>query len=366
MASIKRLPNGRYQARFRDDARREHARNFTRKRDAQRWLDEQTTAIVSGQWADPRAGKITVQDYFDQWSARQLWKDGTRETANRVMTTVDFKGQPIGSIRRSHVEAWVKQMQTGTLDRRPFAASTIQVRYNHLHMLFRAAVRDRVIPVDPTEGVRIPRAQKSEHKMTIPTAGEVQAVTSAADPFFRPAIGLAAFAGLRRGEVAGVKIADIDFLRRTLHVVRQAPPGTGEVQPPKHGAERDVFLPDALLELLSTVTPYDGGWLLPGVDGRPPGGHMINHWWRRASKASGVRPIRVHDLRHFYASGLIAAGCDVVTVQRALGHSSPSITLDTYSHLWPSAEDRTRDAAADLMSEVADSVRTVAGRPDAD
>jgi integrase len=59
----------------------------------------------------------------------------------------------------------------------------------------------------------------------------------------------------------------------------------------------------------------------------------------------------LHDLRHFYASGLIAAGCDVVTVQRALGHASATITLNTYSHLWPTAEDRTRSAAADLMSQ---------------
>jgi integrase len=70
----------------------------------------------------------------------------------------------------------------------------------------------------------------------------------------------------------------------------------------------------------------------------------------------------LHTLRHFYASALISSGCDVVTVQRALGHSQPSITLNTYSHLWPSAEDRTRDAAADLMDAVldagADSLRT--------
>ena len=78
----------------------------------------------------------------------------------------------------------------------------------------------------------------------------------------------------------------------------------------------------------------------------------------------------MHGLRHFYASGLIAAGCDVVTVQHALGHSSPSITLNNYSHLWPKAEDRTRNAAADLMSVVyaektensADSLRTYGNR----
>jgi integrase len=73
----------------------------------------------------------------------------------------------------------------------------------------------------------------------------------------------------------------------------------------------------------------------------------------------------LHDLRHYYASGLIAAGCDVVTVQHALGHSSPTITLNIYSHLWPKAEDRTRNAAESLMAaanaETADSVRTGGG-----
>jgi integrase len=79
----------------------------------------------------------------------------------------------------------------------------------------------------------------------------------------------------------------------------------------------------------------------------------------------GLDEFTLHDLRHYYASGLIAAGCDVVTVQHALGHSSPTITLNIYSHLWPKAEDRTRGAAEALMqaatSETADSVRTLGG-----
>ena len=59
--------------------------------------------------------------------------------------------------------------------------------------------------------------------------------------------------------------------------------------------------------------------------------------------------IKLHDLRHFYASGLIAAGCDVVTVQRSLGHSKATTTLNTDAHLWPTAEDRTRKAAESIM-----------------
>ena len=71
--------------------------------------------------------------------------------------------------------------------------------------------------------------------------------------------------------------------------------------------------------------------------------------------------MRLHHLRHYYASGLIAAGCDVVTVQRALGHQTASVTLNTYSYMWPSAEDKTRNAAAAMLAETlgdADSVRT--------
>jgi len=67
---------------------------------------------------------------------------------------------------------------------------------------------------------------------------------------------------------------------------------------------------------------------------------------RNARQASGCGELKLHSLRHYYASGLIAAGGDVVTVQRALGHGSATITLDIYAHPWPTAEDKTRAAAA--------------------
>ncbi|MGY2082655.1 tyrosine-type recombinase/integrase [Blastococcus sp. SYSU DS0539] len=83
----------------------------------------------------------------------------------------------------------------------------------------------------------------------------------------------------------------------------------------------------------------------------PPHQNTVGHRWRTATAAAGASGLRLHDLRHFYASGLIATGCDVVTVQRALGHSSATTTLSTYSHLWPSAEDRTRAAAQAMLVE---------------
>jgi integrase len=91
-------------------------------------------------------------------------------------------------------------------------------------------------------------------------------------------------------------------------------------------------------------------WMFEATPGRPPHQNTIGHLWRKACKAAGVTGFSLHDLRHFYASGLIAAGCDVVTVQRALGHAKATTTLGTYAHLWPTAEDRTRRAASGLMA----------------
>ncbi|MEO7058886.1 MAG: tyrosine-type recombinase/integrase [Lapillicoccus sp.] len=74
--------------------------------------------------------------------------------------------------------------------------------------------------------------------------------------------------------------------------------------------------------------------------------------WRSTLAKAGVEGVRLHDLRHFFASGLIASGCDVVAVQRSLGHAKSTTTLTTYAHLWPTADDRVRDASARLVAEV--------------
>jgi len=211
--------------------------------------------------------------------------------------------------------------------------------------------------------------------MTLPAPAQVGALLEAAPEWFRAFIALAAFAGLRLGEAPGVQLGDVDFLRRVLQVTRQIQPGPdGELEdtPPKYGSERPVFLADGLLELLSAhavrVPAKGKRWLFAGRGGGllPP--TTVGYRWRTTCRLAEVDGITFHDLRHFYASGLIAQGCDVVTVQKALGHAKATTTLAIYAHLWPTAEDKTRNAAGALVDEVlsarnarpnaADSVRT--------
>ncbi|WP_433503549.1 hypothetical protein ACQP04_28125 [Pseudonocardia halophobica] len=109
MASIKRRPNGSWRARYRDADGREHARHFPRKIDAQAWLDEVTAAVVTGRYVDPRAGRVTLDDFYRDWSGRQVWVPSTATSSALALRDSGLGPMPIGSIRRSHVEGWSRR-----------------------------------------------------------------------------------------------------------------------------------------------------------------------------------------------------------------------------------------------------------------
>ncbi len=357
--SIAKRTDGKWRARYRDEAGTERARHFDRKVDAQRWLDEISSTVMAGTYVDPAAGKVTFKRFYDDWAPRQLWVPSTRANADLATGSVTFADLPMKAIRRSHVEAWVKAMSTR------WAPSTIKTRFVIVRSVFRAAVADRVIAADPSVGVALPRRRKAEAAMRIPSVEDIGRLLAYADSNrvstrkgFRAYVALCAFAGLRKGEAAAVQVGDIDFLRRQLAVSRQLQRDGSEyaIRPPKYGSERTVYLPEDLVSILGehVDTHLDNAepsqWLFT-VDDEPMYDNAITWRWRATRTAASLPYLRLHDLRHFYASGLIAAGCDVVTVQRALGHSSATTTLGTYSHLWPTAEDRTRKAASGLMRQ---------------
>jgi integrase len=345
MASIRKRPDGQWRARYRDEAGKEHARHFARKVDGQAWLDEVTAAVKTGQYVAPQAGRVTFKTFYLDWSQRQVWQTTTVRAMNLAAGSVPFADVPLNRIRRSHIEAWVKSMVV-----KPLAAGTIKTRFVNVRAVFRAAVGDKIIPTNPCDGVALPARRRTEHAMVIPTPEQVGALLEAADPDFAPFIALAAFAGLRLGECAGLQVGDVEFLKRQLRVARQVQ--GAEVRAPKYNSERTVYLPDELLAMLADLIGRrsPATWLFTSGDGKPLPQTSAGDRWREACNRAGITGINFHALRHFYASGLIASGCDVVTVQRAMGHASATTTLGTYSHLWPTAEDRTRAAAADLMA----------------
>ena len=139
MASVAKRPDGRWRARYRDAAGKEHARHFPRKVDAQRWLHEVTASVVTGQYVGPRAGRATLAEFFAGWAQRQVWETTTARAMGLAVRSCSSADVPLADVR-PHVEQWVKQMVVADL-----APGTVRTRVNNVRAVLRAAQRDRVL-----------------------------------------------------------------------------------------------------------------------------------------------------------------------------------------------------------------------------
>ncbi|MEH3033632.1 MAG: site-specific integrase [Aeromicrobium erythreum] len=315
---------------------------------------------MTGAYVDPRAGRITFREYATQWQTTRIHRANTTAAVNsalRVHAFPRFGDRPIANIRRTELEAWVHDMT------RSLAPSTVRVTFQHARSVFKAAHVDRIIGVNPAEGVKLPSVRRPT---IVPLeTGVVHRLADAMPPHWRALITLMAGTGLRPGEAAGLVLDRVDFLRRTLRVDQQLLlTRAAHVRgPPKsESGYRSVPLPqvviDALARHLETYGTGQHDMLFTAADGSMLNRDYVTRAFRAAASTAGAPPgTRLHDLRHYYASLLIRHGESVKVVQARLGHASAKETLDTYSHLWPDSDDQTRAAVDSVLGAAATEVR---------
>jgi integrase len=238
------------------------------------------------------------------------------------------------------------------------------VDVRHRRRPVRAAVQDRLLASNPMAKVLAPRDVAKKRVVPL-TVEQVHRLADAVPDRWRATVILAAGTGMRQGEVFGLTVDRIDFLRRELTVDRQlvlvpgAPPTLA--LPKTDSSVRTIPLPrvgvDALAARLAAYPAGPGGFVFTSPQGQPQRHTAFSaRVWRPAVKAAGLdgfddgEGATFHDLRHHYASLLIRYGERVKTVQARLGHATAADTLDTYSHLWPDSDDRTRDAVDSALS----------------
>jgi len=252
--------------------------------------------------------------------------------------------RPLKSVGESEVRALVRKLS------QTLAPGTVKGVYTVLVSVYRAAVRDRLLPAVPWEGVKLPR--QMPRRVEPLTAEQVALLADGIEDRYRPLVILGAGAGLRIGEALGLTRGKIDFLRRSLSVTQQAVTvkRVTTLSAPKTPASmRTVPLGDAVLADLAAWFERNprapDELLVTDVTGAPIPQNRFSQTWARTVKRVGLPAgTRHHDLRHTFASALISAGCSVKAVQMALGHDSATTTLNLYAHLWPSDADRTRAA----------------------
>lgn len=331
----------RWRSRYVDDAGKEHARHFDRKVDAQKWLDAAVALLLRGDHVAPRAAKMTVGEWSDKWleGYRTRRKSTVRQAEVHIkIIKAHFGAVALSAVKPSDVRSW-----TAVLKDEGRADSYVYALYARLSQLFTDAVHDGLVARNPCSRRTSPGMGKQ--RPFVVTTEQVWAIYDAVPEGVRPAILLGAHAGLRLAEAAALRTADVDFMRGVVSPVIQWPD-----EPLKSDTSRTpIPIPQEMaLELAESVRLGNGKTIVTDEWGNPAGPWTIQRAVRAARLSVDGVPddFRFHDLRHYFASLLIASGLDVKVVQARLRHASAKTTLDTYSHLWPDKDDSSRAAVS--------------------
>jgi integrase len=338
-----------YRVRYRTpDNRQTDKRGFARKRDAEVFAASVEVSKLRGEYVAPSAARVTVGELGPAWLDGQrghLKPSGyaVMETAWRTRVEPRWGTVALGDIRPTAVKQWISELSRGTSDVKPLGGAAVKRMHYVLSQILADAVSDNRIAKNPAAikrgskaGIKLPPTTRKRHVYL--THEQVGGLADAAGRY-EGLVLLLVYTGLRWGEVCGLRVHDLDMLRKRASVVENAvQSGTRiHVGTPKAHKQRDVPLPEFLLTYLARQCEGKGreDLLFPGDDGkhlRRP--HPTSGWFAKAVETSGVPRVTPHDLRHSAASLAVSAGANVKAVQKMLGHASAAMTLDTYADLF--------------------------------
>lgn len=362
---------------------KEDGKTFAKQSDAAKYATAMEADALRGiRYADPKRGAVTVREYGEGkfMPAMLHLRPNSADTYSSHLRTHVYPAlgdRKIGSVSRTDVQSFVTSVSA------KLAPTTVETVYAVLRATMMAAVTDdpQVITVSPCTRIKLPKVEKRVLEPLSPA--EVMALHRAISPRYQVMVVLCAGLGLREGEAFGLTVPRVDFLRRKVHVLSQAQRGELGLGL-KTDASTRVIPADHWV--LTQVTAHMQEWgtgkdksIVTNRVGKVPQRNAFGTCWRKAVAAArtcGKEPAepkdggecgktacadpahtvpkgtRLHDLRHFYASTLIAANLNPKVIQRRMGHATISETMDTYGHLFPDSEELGRGAIEAVLSSV--------------
>jgi integrase len=354
-----RLSSGRWQVRYRDLSGVVHTgpRTFASRTDAARYPAMVEADLHRGAWADPKLGRITLAEWAKRWQAtttnlRPTTRDLYAYLLRRFLLPT-FGKAALSSIDPLAVRTWLANLQAQQLN-----PSTVAKAYRLLSRILGAAVDAGYLLRNPctVKGA----GQERAPEMRFATVAQIAALAEAVGDRYRALVLVAAYGGLRWGELVGLRVKRVDLLHGRVTVAEQVAEVNGQLipGPPKTAAgRRTITLPAvaavALAEHLAEFAePGPEGLVFPA----PKGGYLRRsnfrrRWWVRATRAAGVEGLRFHDLRHSAATLALAAGANTRELMERMGHTSPQVAL-RYQHV-RAGRDQAIAAALDALVQAA-------------
>ena len=365
----------RYSFTYTAGGKQRHAerRGFVSKRDAADAERRRRIEVAAMDSATTIDG--TAADYLRSWLIRYT-ESGARKlsTVRNVTTHVEkylvprLESVKLRRLNLDVVQRLVNDLHaSGGRNGEALSAKTVSNLHGTLHKALSDAVKWRILPFNAADGVDLPRRTQyvgdaydsAEQGVLLDfLTRHADASVSVVDYAL---IRVALATGLRRGELCGLRWADVDLVERRLTVRRNRIVVGGvvhETDPKTRSGRRTVTFDadtgDALGRLRNALeavceqsgTPLtDDDYVATRLDGQPVHPQVLSRRWKRHAKDAGLRSIRFHDSRASHVQASYALGVDPVTVSRRVGHSRTSTTLDLYGRLMPSSD----HSAADLV-----------------
>jgi integrase len=341
------------------------------KREAQSELVRLLDSARRGDYVDP--SKTTLGDFLARWERDWATLNVGPKTLERYKELLSahvrpyLAALPIQKLQPVHLaELYAKLLREG---RRTRAGADVRVTaaglsprtvghvHRVLHKALRIAVEWGVAPRNPASVAKPPKVPDTEIEiLSEEQARQILQRLRGRSLYMVALLGLTT--GMRRGELLALRWSDVDLDGGKLRVeqsLEQTKLGGLRFKAPKtkHG-RRTIGLPASVVTELRAhwkrqqeqrlrlgvgKTPKDG-LALPSWDGSPRSPNSTTKEWSRALAELRLPKVSLHALRHTHASQLIASGMDVLTISRRLGHSSPTITLGVYGHLFNNSDDR--------------------------
>jgi integrase len=356
----------RWRARYVDDRGREHAQGFTSKAAAQHWLNKQVSDQVTGTWTDPVLSGQTFGALAERWLSTKATRApktvaGYRSLLDTVVLP-RWRDVALRDIQFDDMQVWITGLSvegSARFEGKGPSASRVRQAHQLVGAVLKFAVKAKHLATNVAEGIELPRLSEGEQRYL--THEQLHRVAVACGQH-RTFIFVLGYCGLRFGEAAALRVADVDIAGRRIRVRRSVTyvTGTGLVEgAPKNHTARTVPVPSFVARLLATELEDRGGdeLVFPPPRGEYLAIENVRYPFAKAVAAVGCAGVRLHDLRHTCASLAISGGANVKVVQRLLGHKTATLTLDRYGHLFPDD----LDAVADAFDSAADALRTATG-----
>ena len=346
----------RYQACWRDPNGRQRTATFATATLARAYLRQNERDALTGAAVEPHGPRTLLRDWVADWLPTQASRAASTQAkvANQLKVHVlpAWGDVPLGSIDTLAVQTWVAKLS------QTHAPVTVKGLHTLLSSILAAAVRANLLAANPATLQRgdLPRMRpRSERYLTAEEIAAVADACGARHEGYGALVHVAGWTGLRWGEVSALRWCDVDTAAGELHVRQAAMNVNGHVtytQPKTAAATRDVVLDQDTVTVLEKQRAGHKGDNGAGsrelVFTTPNGGAIAYGYfrpsiWTPALSTAGLEHVGVHALRHSHAAICIAAGMDVLTLSRRLGHTSAAMTLDRYGHLRRDHVDATRD-----------------------